>query len=289
MVAKCRITPEQFGVAVSGVYRVKWKSTDDTDTRQLPSYRFLVIERIPNRNCWFIATTDGGYFCKERADAIADAWMWDVESLELMFQVDDFVRFKGYDVYTSILHLIDSQVCMYSKDDADPGIYKELFRGFREAIREPIGGRGLLNVNTIINSQRAAIAMLKHPSDSELVLLNQPETVRHAEVATNRHRFERIPVNFRLDVNDNVGVYFSTVTSISRTGLFITDLPQQVNLRTELSAVLIANGEHHKLKCKFKHAKVQQNGQLCGGAKITAPSREWVEFVISEERRYHNI
>ena len=89
--------------------------------------------------------------------------------------------------------------------------------------------------------------------------------------------------NITVEVSDGVGVFSGNVPNLSRSGLYITDLPKKVNEAAKIMTVVVSgHRQFFKMNVKPKWSTAD-NFTKCIGVQIVNISVDWTKFIMRIE------
>ena len=106
----------------------------------------------------------------------------------------------------------------------------------------------------------------------------------------DKRRHQRIEVqNLVANLSDGVNSYSGTVSDVSRVGLLVTDIPQELNNQGEkLSIIISAKGKDFKMAVVPKWVSGSRSKNKMGLAILDAPL-DWTGFIMSYEQTDEDI
>ncbi len=106
----------------------------------------------------------------------------------------------------------------------------------------------------------------------------------------DKRRHQRIEVqNLIANLSNGVDSYSGTVSDVSRVGLLVTDIPQELNNQGEkLSIIISTKGKDFKMAVVPKWVSGNKSKNKMGLAILNAPS-DWTGFIMNHEQTYEDI
>ena len=109
-------------------------------------------------------------------------------------------------------------------------------------------------------------------------------TPRGREQQMENRKCPRVAMkNITVEVSDGVGVFSGNVPNLSRSGLYITDLPKKVNEAAKIMTVVVSgHRQFFKMNVKPKWSTTD-NLTKCIGVQIVNISVDWTKFIMRIE------
>ncbi len=106
----------------------------------------------------------------------------------------------------------------------------------------------------------------------------------------DKRRHQRIEVqNLIANLSDGVNSYSGTVSDVSRAGLLVADISQEINnQREKLSLIISAKGKDFKMAVVPKWVSGNKSKNKMGLAILDASS-DWTGFIMNHEQTYEDI
>ena len=97
-------------------------------------------------------------------------------------------------------------------------------------------------------------------------------------------KYQRIDMDsLNADISDGKGMYTGKVENISRSGISVTDLPLDMDSKSDIiTAIISGEGEHFKMFLKPRWDIVEGENKSIG-LEIESCSWGWSEFVVQFE------